>query len=155
MSRNFPQLLSRNKPSADVTASEYCCGHFSFHVCCLSTSVWLGGKPNVIASRPGLLTLEDYLLATDLLPALIFIFMAGLFGFLPSSLSSAATKVSRGDKNLFLSPLVSPPWVDMDMLSYPSAPPAVTSKCWTPSVLSLSFFLTYGINVSLLTRVQK
>lgn len=58
----------------------------------------LGGKLNVIASRPGLLTLEDYLLATDLLPALIFIFMAGLFGFLPSSLSSAATKVSWGEK---------------------------------------------------------
>lgn len=52
----------------------------------------------MIASQPGLLTLEDYLLATDLLPALIFIFMAGLFRFLPSSLSSAATKVSRGDK---------------------------------------------------------
>lgn len=95
---NFKQLLSRNKLNADLTWSEYCCGHFSFHVCCLSTSVQLGGKLNVIASRPGLLTLEDYLLATDLLPALIFIFMAGLFGFLPSSLSSAATKVSWGEK---------------------------------------------------------
>lgn len=54
----------------------------------------------MIASQPGLLTLEEegYLLATDLLPALIFIFMAGLFGFLPSSRSLAATKVSWGDK---------------------------------------------------------
>lgn len=52
----------------------------------------------MIASQPGLLTLEDYLLATDLLPALIFIFMAGLFGFRPSSHSLAATKVSWGDK---------------------------------------------------------
>lgn len=45
----------------------------------------------MIASQPGPSTLEDYLLATDLLPALIFIFMAGLFGFLPSGRISAAT----------------------------------------------------------------
>ena len=45
-------------------------------------------------ARP--LTLEDYLLATDLFPALIFVFMVGLFEFLPSSRSSAATKVSWG-----------------------------------------------------------
>lgn len=53
---------------------------------------------NVIAGLPGRLTLENYLPATDPLPALIFIFMAGLFGFLPSSCISAATKVSWGNK---------------------------------------------------------
>lgn len=32
-----------------------------------------------------------------------YFFMAGLFGFLPSSRSSAATKVSRGDEEFLIS----------------------------------------------------
>lgn len=52
----------------------------------------------MIVSQLVLLTLEDYLVAMDLFPALIFIFMAGLFGFLPSSHSLAATKVSWENK---------------------------------------------------------
>lgn len=46
------------------------------------------------------MTLEDYALATDLLPALIFISVAGFSGSLPTSHSSTATKVSLGDKQL-------------------------------------------------------
>lgn len=61
----------------------------------------------MIVSQLVLLTLEDYLVATDLFPALIFIFVAGLFGFLPSSHSLAATKVSWENKErVFVSIIV-------------------------------------------------
>lgn len=52
----------------------------------------------MIAGRPGPVDLGELPSGNGSLPALIFISVAGLFGFLPSSRSSAATKVSLGDE---------------------------------------------------------
>lgn len=99
-------LLFKNRLSFAHLKNENCCWIFFPSMSVVSPHLRdFLEKLNAIACKLVLFTLEDYLQATDLLPALIFIFMARLFGFLSSSSSRAVTKVVREKWGLCFLPL--------------------------------------------------
>lgn len=103
MSSHSHCYSSRNRPAADLIWTERhcccccCCGHFPLRVCCGA------GKPNNIVGQgragPGRAEPDDLgelPPGNRSLPALIFISVAGLFGLLPSSRSSAGHQGQPG-----------------------------------------------------------
>lgn len=102
MSSHSHCYSSRNRPAADLIWTErHCCcccrGHFPLHVCCgTGTLNKIVGPCRAEPSRAEPDDLGELPPGNRSLPALIFISVAGLFGLLPSSRSSAGHQGQPG-----------------------------------------------------------